>query len=99
MSDTITSAAIPIDTMSINNNNNNKSSNTKSLELFEENENEKPPLSKFLNQIINFHSIMPSSKEMNDKLENNNIKNNEVSNNFLLLKQSSNTIVSTLFEK
>ena len=44
----------------------------KSMELFEENENEKPPLSKFLNQIINFHSIMPSSKEMNDELETTN---------------------------
>jgi hypothetical protein len=44
-------------------------SNKKSMELFEENENDKPPLSKFLNQIINFHSIMPSSKEMNEKLE------------------------------
>lgn len=47
----------------------NKINTAKSMELFEENE-EKPPLSKVLNQIINFHSIMPSSKEINDKLEN-----------------------------
>ena len=53
--------------------NDNKShSVVKSLELFEENENGKPPLSKFLNQVINFHSIMPSTKEINDKSENTN---------------------------
>jgi hypothetical protein len=65
--DSLLTTNIPLEVLDSKNN-----MNEKSMELFEENEAEKPPLSKFLNQIINFHSIMPSSKEMNDKLENGN---------------------------
>jgi hypothetical protein len=44
-------------------------------ELFEE--YKERPLSRFLNQIINFNSLIPSSKEIHDQQKQNNNNNNK----------------------